>query len=265
MLSGILMAGEFGFPSRLPEVHGGGDSGAGFLGVLDNILRAVERGIEGGGPSWNPVAGIEALGSNLHPMIVHFPIAFLFGFFLFEALGLVRRQTALRQVASGMLYLGAVGAVLAATAGIIAGRSVPHGAAVHEIMEWHERLGLTVAGLSVALALWRALGGLPTSTMAKAFHICLAVVVGICLFVGADLGGLMVYQHGVGVKSLQDATDAVQHQHAGAMLSEPAGSQPENYPVPTMPNGRRAAEPPVLKALEPASAQEHSHHHHHHH
>jgi uncharacterized membrane protein len=198
--------------SMLPALHGGGHGGegGGLVGLVNSLLDTLSRGLEPGS-SWNPIAGIDALGSNVHPLIVHFPIAFLIGFLLLEVIGLAFRNIAIRQIASGMLYLGAVGAVAAATAGLIAEETVPHGAAVHEIMEWHERLGLTVASLAVVMAVWRAASGVRFSAMALALHLFLAGIIAVCLFFAADLGGLMVYQYGVGVKNLQQADDHHHH------------------------------------------------------
>lgn len=209
----------------LPAIHGGhDDTGGGLVGLVDSLLDAATHALESGS-GWNPIAGIVALGSNVHPMIVHFPIAFLAAFLALELAGTVWRRPALRQSASGMLYLGALGAVVAAGAGLIAEDSVPHGASVHEIMEWHERLGLTVAGLSVVLAVWRAVAGAAFTGMAQAFHLLLAGIVGVCLFFGADLGGLMVYQYGVGVRNLQQADGHHHHDdEAGEIQGSAAGA-----------------------------------------
>jgi uncharacterized membrane protein len=214
MFSDSTIPGGAGNGPMLPMMHGGGDgsAGGGLVGAVDSLLETLTQALNSGS-SWNPLAGIAVLGDNVHPMIVHFPIAFLTAFLLLEIIGVTRKSVAVRQVASGMLYLGALGAVAAAVAGLIAEETVPHGAAVHEIMEWHERLGLTVATLSVALAVWRAVSGARFSRMAQALHLFLAGIVAACLFFGADLGGLMVYQYGVGVQSLQQADDH-HHQHA---------------------------------------------------
>lgn len=197
-----------------PFVHGAADgNGGGFLMVVESALDSVSRALESGA-SGNPFSGIEALGTNLHPLIVHFPIAFLIGFFLLELLGAVLRQPGLRKAASWMLYLGSFGAIAAAVAGVIAAENVPHGSAVHDIMEWHERLGLTIAGLSSTLALWRIFSRERFSAMAQALHLFLGGIVLVAIVFAADLGGLMVYQHGVGVKNLQVADDHHHHHDA---------------------------------------------------
>jgi uncharacterized membrane protein len=212
------------------------------------------------------MAGIEALGSNLHPMIVHFPIAFLFGFILCEVVGLAARRPVARHWASGMLYLGAMGAVVAATAGIIASNTVPHGAAVHDIMEWHERLGLTVAVLAVAMAGWRFFGGEPEIPMAKALHLGVAGLIAGCLYLGADLGGLMVYKYGVGVQSLQRPEEAVQHLHTGVPAAPAAetAAVAAPGPAPAEPSPAAPQAPaPATSAMETDAGHNHRHHHHH--
>lgn len=198
--------------SLLPMVHGGGE-GAGILGVLDQILSQIERGV---GAGWQPFPGLQGMGINLHPVLVHFPIAFLYAFFLCEVIAVVLRHAPLRRLASGMLYFGAGAAVLTVIAGFVAASTVPHGEAVHEIMEWHEQFGLTVTVLAAVLAIWRAVSGPPESAMAKGLSFGLGIVMLACLTIGADLGGLMVYGHGVGVQALQSAQESDRHRHGGA-------------------------------------------------
>ncbi|MEY2680765.1 MAG: hypothetical protein RL661_996, partial [Pseudomonadota bacterium] len=143
----------------------------------------------------------------------HFPIAFVFGFIFTEVYGLIFKKPGVRQWASGLLYLGGIGAVLTVVSGLIAAETVPHGAQVHEIMEWHQRAGITVAVLTVALGVWRRLGGIPKSAMATALSMVLTLLIAGVLFLGADMGGMMVYQHGVGVKNLQSTAEHQHHLH----------------------------------------------------
>lgn len=209
-----------GFAS--PMIHGGADDSAGavwtiVIGLMDKVTRFVESGT-----AFDLFPGITGLASNIHPVIVHFPVAFLTAFFFLELIGVLLRREGLRQAASWMLYLGTLGALAAVATGLLAEDSVPHGEGVHEIMEWHGRLGITTATLSVILAVWRMVSGANFSAMAKALHLYLAAMIAICIFFGADLGGLMVYQHGVGVKSLQQADDHHQHAPSAHTEDEPA-------------------------------------------
>lgn len=197
----------------MPSVHGGGDTaGGGWVGLLDKLLENLGRATEpGGGFEFMP--GLHVLGLNIHPTLVHFPIALLSLFFLLEVSGLALRREGLRQTASAMLYCGALGAVAAVAAGLYAAATVPHGQVVHEIMEWHERLGIFVASLAVALSIWRFAAKSRITGMAAALHVLLAAIMTASMAVGADLGGLMVYGHGVAVRQLQDPNARHEHGH----------------------------------------------------
>lgn len=56
--------------------------------------------------------------ANIHPMLVHFPIAFLNGFFLMEVIGFISKREEFRAAARWMLYLGTLGALVAVAAGL---------------------------------------------------------------------------------------------------------------------------------------------------
>lgn len=197
----------FDLADTLLSIHGGHGEGGGLVALVDHLLAALTRDTPS---SWSLLGGIETLGSNVHPLLLHFPIAFVFGFIFTEAYGLLFKKPGVRQWASGLLYLGGIGAVLTVASGLIAAEMVPHGAQVHEIMEWHQRAGITVAVLTIVLGVWRRVGGIPKSAMAKTLSIVLTLLIAGVLFLGADLGGMMVYLYGVGVKNLQST---VEHQH----------------------------------------------------
>ncbi len=205
-----------GISTVIPSIHGGSDAaGGGLVGLLDNVLSALSKVTESGeGFQWFP--GIATLGYNVHPALVHFPIAFLSVFFLLEMVGCGLRRDRLRQTASAMLYCGTLGALLAAAAGLYAANTVPHGDAVHDIMEWHERLGLAVASLAIILSVWRLMAKQVPVGMEKTLFLLLSTIMTASLVFGADLGGSMVYGHGVAVHNLQHA-DSHHHQHGDGM------------------------------------------------
>lgn len=262
----------------LPYVHGGGDGGAGLVGVVDSLLQAVTNFLESGSGSGGGLfGGIAALGFNVHPMVVHYPIAFLSAFFVLEVAGFASRRPALRNLATGLLYLGALGALAAVAAGLVAADRVPHSEEVHGIMEWHERLGITVAVLATGLAVWRALAKVDFSGMAEALYLSLAGMVITCMVFGADLGGRMVYQYGVAVESLQQPDASRLHQHAGqgaasSAAAEPVrpeapGQAPLAAPTSAAPDAGQTGNGGAAQA--PGDTQQeaagHAHHHHHHH
>ena len=202
----------------IPSIHGGGDAaGGGLVGLLDTVLNQLSKiSDSGGGFQWFP--GLHTLGFNIHPMLVHFPIAFFSVFFLLEMVGIALPRDRLRQTANAMLYCGTLGALLAAGAGLFAASTVPHGQDVHEIMEWHERFGLTVTCLGLALSGWRFFAKKVLQGMEKALFLLLSTLLMVSMVVGADLGGLMVYEHGVAVQHLQREEAHHHHMHGSDEL-----------------------------------------------
>ena len=57
---------------------------------------------------------------NIHPLFVHFPIAFWFGALLFEALAIWRSNNEFHRTAVCLLYLGTLAAFAAAFTGWLA-------------------------------------------------------------------------------------------------------------------------------------------------
>ncbi|MDD2800987.1 MAG: DUF2231 domain-containing protein [Methylococcales bacterium] len=191
------------------QIHGGADHG-GVADMVAGLLTFIE-GLVGKGGAEIFAALLPGIASmdNIHPLLVHFPIAFFSAFFLFDVVGKLANNSNLRGVASWLLYLGTVSALFTVGAGVLAAGSVPHGGNVHEIMERHEHIGLFVLGLATLLSVWR----IGTSAGGVVFLILSALLV-VLLVLGADLGGLMVYKYGVAVEAVPAPTD--DHVHGGS-------------------------------------------------
>jgi len=191
------------------QIHGGADHG-GVADMVAGLLTFIE-GLVGKGGAEIFAALLPGIASmdNIHPLLVHFPIAFFSAFFLFDVVGKLANNSNLRGVASWLLYLGTVSALFTVGAGVLAASSVPHGGNVHEIMERHEHIGLFVLGLATLLSVWR----IGTSAGGVVFLIVSALLV-VLLVLGADLGGLMVYKYGVAVEAVPAPTG--DHVHGGS-------------------------------------------------
>jgi uncharacterized membrane protein len=181
------------------QVHGGGMGG----GVAANIASLLEflESLSGKTPPEMFSAilpGIAAL-ENIHPLLVHFPIAFFTAFFLIDFIGTVAKKTQWRYVAAWLLYLGTIAAIFTVIAGLFAANSVEHGEDVHDIMERHEHIGIAVLSLSLFLSAWRLKQWGMHSSGTNAIFLVLAGFLCFLLSLGADLGGLMVYKYGVSV------------------------------------------------------------------
>jgi uncharacterized membrane protein len=98
--------------------------------------------------------GVQHL-QNIHPLVVHFPIAFLMGAALSYFLSWIFRNQTFATSAFLLLILGtlaagaAVGTGLYAEDGVMVSRSVRG-----HLLESHETLMLTTLGLSIVLVAW---------------------------------------------------------------------------------------------------------------
>ena len=148
---------------------------------------------------------------NIHPLIVHFPIALLFTALLFDLLGWLLKKPELHSAAKWNLWLGTVGAAAAVGSGLWAASIVEHSEEVHQIMETHETLGLVVLGISIVLSGWRWVKEITFSQKPWFIFLALSVIMVATMSVGAYLGGRMVYEYGVGGKAV--AVEGVGHEH----------------------------------------------------
>lgn len=184
----------------LPLVHGGGQEGISPAKGLEALLGFIETLV-----TLSPaeifstlLPGISAL-PNIHPLIVHFPIAFFVAFFFADLLGGLFANLAWRKFASIALYLGTLSAFLTVAAGIQASHSVPHDDITHAIMLRHEGFGISVAVLALILSLRRYFASENFLVSHTYGHFALSALLISLLTLGADLGGFMVYQLGVAV------------------------------------------------------------------
>ncbi len=141
--------------------------------------------------------GVQHL-QNIHPLMVHFPIAFLMGAALFYFLSWVSRNQTFATTAFLILILGtlaagaAVGTGLYGEEGVMVSRSVRA-----NLLETHETLMLTTLGLSIALSIWAAAARPFPKKKRLFFLFFLLVLLGI-MTVGADYGARMVYDYNAG-------------------------------------------------------------------
>ncbi len=157
---------------------------------------------------------------NIHPMVVHFPIALLTTFLLLEILSQILKIESLKTGASWMLYMGTLGAFAAVLAGFRAAATIEHADEVHTIMQTHEYLALVVLLLAIILSIWRILFKDKSKGIIWLIYLALAfLMVGVLSFT-ADYGGLMVYTHGVGIKAKEIPTEGVPKQSAPAVNSK---------------------------------------------
>lgn len=133
---------------------------------------------------------------EIHPALVHFPIAFLLAGVVLDLYAIGCRRPDLVPVASRLLIAGLITGFLAVGSGLVAYGTVPtHTDESHRRMLWH--LGAAVVTLAVFM-----LGILGRSVAAPRVPRWTRVVTiagSLVLLVTAYLGGTLVFKYGTGV------------------------------------------------------------------
>lgn len=141
--------------------------------------------------------GVQHL-QNGHPLIVHFPIAFLTGAAFIYVLAYGSRRDSWAKTAFWLLVLGTLTAATAVGTGLYAQEGVMVAKSVRaHLLNVHKQWMLFTLGLSIALTMWAAItGGFPKRGRLMFIAFCLFLVV--VMTKGADYGGRMVYDYNAG-------------------------------------------------------------------
>jgi uncharacterized membrane protein len=135
---------------------------------------------------------------NIHPLVVHFPIAFLFGATLLYFLGAGLRSESIAGAGLWALVLGAIGAVLSAGTGLYANEGVMIAPSVREALLFHHRnLMIAVTVLTGGLTVW-ALAARPLPRRGRWAFLIGLIAVCVLIARGADYGGRLVYDYNAG-------------------------------------------------------------------
>jgi uncharacterized membrane protein len=150
--------------------------------VLGDLLRAVAHLFA--------YPGAQHL-QNIHPLIVHFPIALLLAAALVYWLAFIVGRESWQWSGLWMLALGAIGAAAAVASGLYAASGVMLAPSVKTaLLIAHKRIMIAASILSAALTLWAMRG--------RAAFLAMLVLVAILIAKGADYGGRMVYDYNAG-------------------------------------------------------------------
>jgi len=132
---------------------------------------------------------------NYHPLLVHFPIAFIYGASLMYFLAWVSASEKLQWTALWMLLLGALSAAAALISGFYAAPGLMVSQSVrHELLAHHKHLMVATSISTGVLTIW-ALATRPMPTRGRYVFLAGLLALMLLLTVGADLGGEMVYAY----------------------------------------------------------------------
>lgn len=147
---------------------------------------------------------------NAHPLVVHFPVAFLTGAALLYPPAWLMQREGLRWTAFGLLVLGAATGLLAGATGLYAEPGVMAARSVRaELLVPHKWWMLSTLGLALPLAGW-AIVRRPLPTPGAPLFVGLLLVLLATLVTGADYGGRMVFDYNIGGRACGQPIDFTQ-------------------------------------------------------
>jgi len=150
--------------------------------------------------------GVQHL-QNIHPLVVHFPIAFLMGAALFYGLAWLLKSDRLAFTGFVVLVLGTVCAAAAVGTGLYGEEGVMVSRSVREhLLNPHKKFMLATLGLSVILTAW-AMASRPFPKKARAIFLILFLVLVAMMSIGADYGARMVYDYNAGGNACSQPID----------------------------------------------------------
>lgn len=151
--------------------------------------------------------------NTIHPFFVHFPIALLIIAGVVAFIDLLKSNYKLKKVVLWNLIFAAFGAIITVVSGLRDANVIPHNETIHEIMEIHEKIGITVLIITSILTLWIILRNAKMKKPEKIlFVLILWIALGLVSYNGY-LGGKMVYDHGAGIKPMQKTFLLEDHDH----------------------------------------------------
>ena len=135
---------------------------------------------------------------NLHPLFVHFPIAFIYGAAILYFLAWMRGSEPLQWSAFWMLALGAAGAAASVATGLYAQSGVMVSLSVRDqLLRHHKQLMLAASAVTGVLIVW-AIAARPMPARGRYVFLAGLLLVILLMAAGADFGGRMVYDYNAG-------------------------------------------------------------------
>jgi uncharacterized membrane protein len=139
---------------------------------------------------------------ELHPSLVHFPIALLPASIIADLLANVTGSRGLAAVGRALMPVAAASAAVSAAAGLVAQQEVQATGEAQNLLITHRNMNLTLTAVSAVMAGWRLKQDEPGRG-----YLALGLAGLGALGYSAYLGGKMVYEHGLGVQPAEGLRD----------------------------------------------------------
>jgi uncharacterized membrane protein len=136
---------------------------------------------------------------NLHPFLVHFPIALLTTSLVFDILGIVLVREEFNRVGWWAQLTGTLGIGAAVISGLVAETRFAIPAPAADTFNLHQQLAFVTAAAFTALLLWRIGMRFAIQPRSRWMFVGSYLAALGCLWAGAWFGGELVYTFGVGL------------------------------------------------------------------
>jgi uncharacterized membrane protein len=151
---------------------------------------------------------------NIHPLTVHFPIAFWTLAVVVLGWAMIRHEDETSwKVAAVLVYAGALGAVAASVAGFAATEKMGHDAPGHGLVHVHRNIMIAATAMGlIGTAFTIAFRAATDRLRRGVVFAVMATTVGL-MTIGADRGAELVFRYGIGVTMEAPPADAHDHDH----------------------------------------------------
>jgi len=136
---------------------------------------------------------------NIHPLVVHFPIALLTMALVFDLLGAYSEKREFERVGWWGMVAGVLGLAAAILSGLRAESAMEMEQSVIGTFEQHEQTAFVVAGIFCGLLFWRMGTGTLLPQRFRTIFLSLYLFGTLLMWLGAWYGGILVYHYGLGV------------------------------------------------------------------
>jgi uncharacterized membrane protein len=149
----------------------------------------------------------------LHPLLVHLPIGLWVGSVIFDIAFMANHQPTVAGASFFCILVGVIAAIIAAPAGLADYFTVPSNTVPKRLATVHMLLNFAIIGIySINLfTRYRMLSGVPTEVTGGQLFLSLLSIV--LLGVSGYLGGLLVFEYGIGFRS-SERDDTSKHKAA---------------------------------------------------
>jgi uncharacterized membrane protein len=194
-------------------------------------------------------------GWRLHPVVDHFTVALILVAILADLLAsLLPLRLWLRNMAVTLMVLGALAAIGSKFTGGWEAERIwdTLSQSSKDALQWHAQVGSYLAPILSALAVWRVgLQFIGFLSRTRFIYLIVAVVAGGAILYQGDLGGDLVYEYGVGTKTIEQAAPSAAPSPGAAEVPNPI---PTVFVPPPMPAAPTSASSPAPAATTSGAA-----------